>query len=81
MSLNIAQDCPCNLLTDKLCNRFPMVRLARLAMTPKLTLEVSKGKLLCHFAPNFLHFRLPPTAPSASAVIAKPSRKAGAALP
>ena len=34
MSLNIAQDCPCNLLTDKLCNRFPMVRLARLAMTP-----------------------------------------------
>ena len=81
MSLNIAQDCPCNLLTDKLCNRFPMVRLARLAMTPKLTLEVSKGKLLCHFAPNVLHFRLAPTTPSASAVTAKPSRKAGAALP
>ena len=78
----------------KYCARLPMQPADRQALQPiphgsscssshdpKLTLEVSKGKLLCHFAPNFLHFRLPPTAPSASAVIAKPSRKAGAALP
>ena len=78
----------------KYCARLPMQPADRQALQPiphgsscssshdpKLTLEVSKGKLLCHFAPNFLHFRLAPTAPSASAVIAKPSRKAGAALP
>ena len=78
----------------KYCARLPMQPADRQALRPiphgsscssshdpKLTLEVSKGKLLCHFAPNFLHFRLAPTAPSASAVIAKPSRKAEAALP
>lgn len=78
----------------KYCARLPMQPADRQALQPiphgsscssshdpKLTLEVSKGKLLCHFAPNFLHSRLAPTAPSASAVIAKPSRKAGAALP
>ena len=77
----------------KYCARLPMQPADRQALQPiphgsscssshdpKLTLEVSKGKLLCHFAPNFLHFRLAPTAPSASAVIAKPSRKAGSSF-
>ena len=55
----------------KYCVRLPMQPADRQALQPiphgsscssshdpKLTLEVSKGKLLCHFAPNFLHFRL-----------------------
>ena len=55
----------------KYCARLPMQPADRQALQPiphgsscssshdpKLTLEVSKGKLLCHFAPNFLHFRL-----------------------